>query len=84
MKTNGTPNVETSLNESPPVITAADEELVRKQHAEAVRLANLAPGEFLLYLDDTAPRLKMPPARLKAAVEAILKDRKEKARKAEA
>ena len=83
MKTNG--NVEAPPSETSPGITAPDEdaELIRKQHAEAVRLANLAPGEYLLYLDDTALRLKMPPARLKAAVEAILKDRKEIKRRAE-
>jgi hypothetical protein len=59
-----------------------DAELDRKRRAEIARLANLAPGEYLIYLDDSARSLKMPAARLKEAVESIIKSREKEAREA--
>jgi putative DNA primase/helicase len=62
------------------------EEIVRRQHAEAERLARLAPGEYLLWIDGRAAQLGVPRATLEAAVKAIIaqreKDKRE--RKAEA
>jgi hypothetical protein len=60
------------------------QEHVRRQMAEAQRLANLAPGEWQLWIDDSAERLGIPRATLERAVEAILADRERKARQAKA
>jgi hypothetical protein len=90
VKSNGKPNVESPSEASSvtasvtvPIITDEVEDRVRRQRAEAERLASLLPVEAELYLEDRARALDMPPAKLKAAVEAVRKDRKEKTRKAE-
>lgn len=61
-----------------------DAERVRRQMAEIQRLAALAPGEWLLYADDTAKRLGMSRPELDRAVETIIADREKKAREAQA
>ena len=62
------------------------EEFVRRQHAEAERLARLAPGEYLLWIEGSAAQLGVPRATLEAAVKAIIAQREkdERERKAEA
>jgi hypothetical protein len=64
--------------------TAATEENIRRQMAEAQRLANLAPGEYLLWAPDSAKRLGMPVEQLIAAVKAILAKREKEANEAKA
>ncbi len=60
------------------------EENIRQQMAEAQRLANLAPGEYLLWAPDSAQRLGMPVEQLVAAVQAILVEREKEANEAKA
>ena len=62
------------------------EETIRRQHAEAERLARLAPGEWRLWIDGSAAQLGVPRATLEAAVKAIIAQREkdERERKAEA
>jgi Protein of unknown function (DUF3631) len=55
------------------------EEKIRRQMAEAQRLASLAPGEYLLWAPDSAERLDMPIEQLVAAVKAILAKREKEA-----
>jgi Protein of unknown function (DUF3631) len=57
---------------------------VRRQIAEAQRLANLAPGEFLLWAPDSAKRLGIPVERLITAVKTILRKREKEADQAKA
>jgi putative DNA primase/helicase len=68
-----------------PKVEPAPEELIRRQMVEAERLARLAPGEWQLWIDDTAAQLGIPRATLEASVKAIIaqqeKDKRE--RKAE-
>ena len=91
VKSNGKPNVESPSEASSvtasvtvPIITDEDEDRVRRQRAEAERLANLLPVEAELYFEDRARALDMPPAKLKAAVEAVRKDKEKKAREVKA
>ena len=62
------------------------EEIVRRQRVEAERLAGLSPGEWQLWIDNSAAQLGIPRATLEASVKAIItqqeKDKRE--RKAEA
>jgi hypothetical protein len=60
------------------------EENIRRQMAEAQRLANLAPGEYLLWAPDSAKRLDMPVEQLVAAVKAILEQREKERLEAKA
>jgi hypothetical protein len=58
------------------------EELIRRQHAEAARLASLAPGEWQLWVDGSAAQLGVPKATLEASIRAIAaeqeKDKRER------
>jgi Protein of unknown function (DUF3631) len=56
---------------------------IERRIKEAVRLANLAPGEHLLWYRDRARHLGIPPEELLAAINAILRDRKEATEKEE-
>jgi putative DNA primase/helicase len=60
------------------------DESVRHQMAEAQRLANLAPGEWQLWIDDSAKRLGIPRATLEGSVLAIIKNREQKTLEAKA
>ena len=62
------------------------EEMVRRQRLEAERLARLSPGEWQLWIDNSAAQLGMPRAPLEASVKAIIAQREkdERERKAEA
>jgi hypothetical protein len=51
---------------------------------EATRLANLAPGESELWIDDSARRVGIPVEQLRDSVRAILKDREKKAKETKA
>jgi hypothetical protein len=51
---------------------------------EALRLASLTPGEYLLWIDGSAEQLGVPRATLEKLVLAALKDREKKERKAKA
>jgi hypothetical protein len=63
-----------AIVESPmPEISA--EEKVKKQLAEAERLANLSPGEYLLWAPGSAEHLGIPVEHLITAVKAILAKR---------
>ncbi len=48
------------------------EEMVRRQRVEAERLARLSPGEWQLWIDNSAAQLGMPRATLEASVKAII------------
>ena len=50
---------------------------------EATRLARLAPGEWRLWIDRSAERLRIPRAILEDVIAAIIKDSEKKARDAE-
>ena len=50
---------------------------------EATRLARLAPGEWRLWIDRSAERLRIPRATLQGLIAAIIKDSEKKARDAE-
>ena len=50
---------------------------------EATRLASLAPGEWRLWIDRSAERLRIPRAILQDLIVAIIKDSEKKAREAE-
>lgn len=62
------------------------EEMVRRQRLEAERLARLSPGEWQLWIDNSAAQLGMPRAPLEASVKAIIAQNEKEARehKAEA
>jgi putative DNA primase/helicase len=62
----------------------ASEEENRHVMTEATRLANLAPGEWRLWIDGSAERLSVPRTILQEIVEAVIRDKEEKARKAQA
>ena len=59
------------------------EESVRRVMVEATRLASLAPGEWRLWIDRSAERLRIPRAILEDLIAAIIKDREKKVRDAE-
>ena len=56
----------------------------RRVMTEATRLANLAPGEWRLWIDRSAERLSVPRTTLQEIVEAIIKDKEKKVREAQA
>jgi hypothetical protein len=58
------------------------EEKARHVTVEATRLASLAPGEWRLWIDRSAERLRIPRATLQGLVVAIIKDNEKKARDA--
>ena len=62
------------------------EEMVRRQRVEAERLARLSPGEWQLWIDNSAAQLGIPRATLEASVKAIIaqQEKEERERKAEA
>ncbi len=51
------------------------EEAVRRQRVEAERLSRLAPGEWQLWIDDSAERLGIARATLEASVKSIIAQR---------
>src|SRR5580693_2805934 len=55
----------------------------RRVMVEATRLAGLAPGEWRLWIDRSAERLRIPRAILEDVIAAIIKDSEKKARDAE-
>ena len=59
------------------------EENARRVTVEATRLASLAPGEWRLWIDHSAERLRIPRATLQGLIVAIIKDSEKKARDAE-
>ena len=59
------------------------EENARRVTVEATRLASLAPGEWRLWIDHSADRLRIPRATLQGLIVAIIKDSEKKARDAE-
>ncbi|MGO9681605.1 MAG: hypothetical protein ACLPTZ_03160, partial [Beijerinckiaceae bacterium] len=67
-----------------PKTELAPEEQTRPVMTEATRLANLAPGEWRLWIDRCAERLSVPRATLQEIVEALVKDKEKKAREAQA
>jgi hypothetical protein len=69
-----------------PTVEVSPEENATRVTVEATRLASLAPGEWRLWIDRSAERLRIPPATLQGLIVAIIKDNERKARqdKAEA
>jgi len=59
---------------------SAEEERARRLKVEVERLASLPPVEWMLYLDDTAKKYGIEPAKLKAMIEATIKAAEKKAR----
>ena len=59
------------------------EESTRRVMVEATRLASLAPGEWRLWIDRSAERLRIPRATLQDLIAAIIKNREKMARDAE-
>ena len=59
------------------------EENARRVTVEATRLASLAPGEWRLWIDRSAQRLRIPRATLQGLIVAIIRDSEKKARDAE-
>jgi hypothetical protein len=57
---------------------------VTKVMAEANRLAGLVPGEWKLWINGSAERLRVQPAFLEGLVLAVIRDHDKKAREAEA
>jgi putative DNA primase/helicase len=53
---------------------APDEEHARRLRAEVERMARLAPGEYLLYLDDTAKKYNIDKAVLREMVETVIRE----------
>ena len=66
-----------------PRIEVTPEENARRVTVEAARLASLAPGEWRLWIDRSAERLRIPRATLQGLIVAIIKDSEKKARDAE-
>jgi putative DNA primase/helicase len=59
-------------------------ELIRRQRVEAERLARLSPGEWQLWIEDSAAQLGIPVATLAASVKAIIAEREKAEREANA
>jgi len=57
-----------------------DEERARRLKNEVERLARLSPGEYLLYLDDTAKRYGVDKTVLREMIETIIRELEKKAR----
>ena len=66
-----------------PRVEGTSEENARRVMIEATRLARLAPGEWRLWIDRSAERLRIPRATLQDLIAAIIKDSEKKARDAE-
>ena len=66
-----------------PRVEVTPEESARRVMVEATRLASLAPGEWRLWIDRSAERLRIPRATLEDVIAAIIKDSEKKARDAE-
>ena len=66
-----------------PRVEVTSEESARRVMVEATRLASLAPGEWRLWIDRSAERLRIPRATLQDLIVAIIKDSEKKARDAE-
>ena len=66
-----------------PTVEVTPEESARRVMVEATRLARLAPGEWRLWIDRSAERLRIPRAILEDVIAAIIKDSEKKARDAE-
>ena len=66
-----------------PRVEVTPEENARRVTVEAARLASLAPGEWRLWIDRSAERLRIPRATLQGLIVAIIKDSEKKARDAE-
>jgi hypothetical protein len=66
-----------------PRVEFTPEENARRVTVEATRLASLAPGEWRLWIDRSAERLRIPRATLQGLIVAIIKDSEKKARDAE-
>ena len=66
-----------------PRVEVTSEESARRVMVEATRLARLAPGEWRLWIDRSAERLRIPRAILEDVIAAIIKDSEKKARDAE-
>ena len=66
-----------------PRVEVTSEENARRVMVEATRLASLAPGEWRLWIDRSAERLRIPRAILEDVIAAIIKDSEKKARDAE-
>ena len=66
-----------------PRVEGTSEENARRVMVEATRLASLAPGEWRLWIDRSAERLRIPRAILEDVIAAIIKDSETKARDAE-
>jgi hypothetical protein len=66
-----------------PRVEVTPEESARRVMVEATRLASLAPGEWRLWIDRSAERLRIPRAILEDVIAAIIKDSEKKARDAE-
>jgi hypothetical protein len=66
-----------------PRVEVTQEENARRVTVEATRLASLAPGEWRLWIDRSAERLRVPRATLQGLIVAIIKDSEKKARDAE-
>ena len=66
-----------------PRVEVTPEESARRVMVEATRLASLAPGEWRLWIDRSAERLRIPRTILEDVIAAIIKDSEKKARDAE-
>jgi hypothetical protein len=60
------------------------EERARRQMVEAQRLANLAPGEWRLWIDDSAKQVGLPRSELEKLVLNLIVEREKRAREAKA
>src|SRR5689334_7541614 len=65
-----------------PRVGATPEENAKSVTIEATRLASLAPGEWRLWIDRSAERLRIPRPTLQGLIVAIIKDSEKKARDA--
>ena len=66
-----------------PRVEVTSEENAKRVMVEATRLASLAPGEWRLWIDRSAERLRIPRATLQDLIAATIKDTEKKARDAE-
>jgi sugar phosphate isomerase/epimerase len=67
-----------------PKVEVTLEKKARRVMVEATRLANLAPGEWRLWIDRSAERLGIPRGTLEDLIVAIIRDTEKKAREAKA
>ena len=66
-----------------PRVEVTPEESARRVMVEATHLASLAPGEWRLWIDRSAERLRIPRATLQDLIVAIIKNSEKMARDAE-